>query len=179
MASDEPTPKLHVDSDWKAQAQAEKERLAAEEKTRGEQAPGAADDPGTSGAAGAGGPRRLPDANFKTLISVLASQALMGLGTIQDPESKGVMIDLDGARFSIDLLGVLEEKTKGNLSDEESSELAQLLAELRSRYVHVSRLVAEQAASGTVQSPGSPGAPGAPGFGGVGGDIPPPPRGQP
>jgi hypothetical protein len=163
MAPEDPAPKLHVDSDWKAQAQAEKERLAAEEKSRaqgGEQA---------AGAPGAGGPRRLPDANFKTLMSVLASQALMGLGTLQDPESKGVMIDLDGSRFSIDLLGVLEEKTRGNLSQEESTELAQLLAELRSRYVHVSRLVAEHAAAGKVQTAG--GAPGA--------DIPPPPPGQP
>ena len=145
MSPDDPTPELHIDSDWKAEAQAEKQRLAAEEKARatsGEQ----------KGPAG-GGSRQLPEASFKTLMSVLASQALMGLGTIQDPESKGVIIDLDGARFSIDLLGVLEEKTKGNLTDEEKQELAQLLAELRSRYVHVSRLVAEQAAAGKVQTP--------------------------
>ena len=144
MSPDDPTPKLHIDSDWKAEAQAEKERLAATEKARattGEKGPAA------------GGPHQLPEASFKTLMSVLASQALMGLGTIQDPESKGIVIDLEGSRFSIDLLGVLEEKTKGNLTEEEAKEFSHLLAELRARYVHVSRLVAEQAAAGNVQAP--------------------------
>lgn len=145
MSPDDPTPELHIDSDWKAEAQAEKERLAAAEKARAAA--------GEKNGPAAGGPRQFPEASFKTLMSVLASQALMGLGTIQDPESKGIVIDLEGSRFSIDLLDVLEEKTKGNLTDEETQEFSHLLAELRARYVHVSRLVAEQAAAGNVQAP--------------------------
>lgn len=130
MTQDE-TPKLHIDSDWKAQAQQEKERLAEQEKQAAEKA---------------GEPQRIPEANFRTLVSVLASQAIMGLGAYADPKSGRVVIDLEGARFSIDLIDVLEEKTKGNLTKEEADELKQLLAELRSRFVQISQLVAEQQA---------------------------------
>jgi len=127
-------PQLHIDSDWKAQAQAEKDKLSAADTAR-QGAEG-----GQRGADGG-----LPDASFRTLASMLASQALMGLGTMADPEGRGIMIDLEGSRLSIDLLAVLEEKTKGNLTEEEKTELTQLLAELRARYVQITRLLAQQA----------------------------------
>lgn len=136
MPPDETTPKLHVDTDWKAEAQAEKERLTAAEAAQSEsREKGRTPDGGT-----------LPNADFRALVGILASQALMGLGTMQDPQTKGIVIDFEGSRFSIDLLGVLEEKTKGNLTEEESTELVQLLAELRSRFVQINDLVARQAA---------------------------------
>jgi len=141
MSPDDQAPKIHIDSDWKAEAQAEKERLSEEEKKQ-------ADAKGPAG----GGPHQLPEANFRTLVSVLASQALMGLGTVQDPEGKGVMIDLDGSRLSIDLLGVLEEKTRGNLTDDENRELTHLLSELRARFVQVTKLVAQQASAASSES---------------------------
>lgn len=150
MSQEEETPRLHIDSDWKAEAQAEKERLAAKEKAQAD------------AGGGPGGPRELPEASFKTLMGVLASQAIMGLGTMQDPDGKGVVVDLDGSRFSIDLLAVLEEKTKGNLSDDESRELTQILSELQARFVQISQLIAQQAATGGVQTPGGAAAPGGP-----------------
>ena len=52
------------------------------------------------------------------------------------------MIDVVGAQFAIDLLGVIEEKTKGNLTDEESKELGEILAQLRARFVQIAKLVA-------------------------------------
>ncbi len=129
MSQDEP--KIQIDSDWKAEAQAEKERLAAQaeaaEADRGDRRPG-----------------ELPEADFKTLMGVLASQAIMGLGAIGDPKTGRVVIDLPGAKFSIDLLIVLEEKTKGNLSEDEATEFTQMLAELRARFVQISELVAKQ-----------------------------------
>ena len=128
---DDNRPEIQVDSDWKAQAQAEKERLAASEQEQAEKAP-----------------KGLPPADFKGLMGVLASQALMGLGMMQDPGGKGVMVDLEGSKFAIDLLGVIEEKTRGNLSDDEEKELTQLLTELRSRFVQITELIAQQAASG-------------------------------
>jgi hypothetical protein len=151
MSQDESAPKLHVDADWKAEAQAEKERLAAKEKAQAEA--------GTEG----GGPegRGLPEASFRTLVGTLASQAIMGLGAMVDPQTKGIVIDMEGARFAIDLLGVIEEKTKGNLDQDEENELRQVLAELRSRYVEVSHLVAQQAAAGNVTTAGGPVPPGA------------------
>jgi len=154
MTENQGESKLHIDMDWKAQAQAEKERLAQAETKRE-----------ASGKGQAGGQRgEFPEANFRSLVGLLASQALMGLGTMADPESKGVMVDLEGSRFNIDLLAVLEEKTKGNLEKEEAEELNQVVAELRNRYVQISQAVAQQAAGG-----GDGGATGAGGMGGPAG----------
>ena len=147
MNTEEPTAKLHVDTDWKAEAQAEKERLAKEEGVQAERGDGPR-------------PGELPKADFKTLISVLASQAIMGLGAMGDPKTNRVVVDLPGAQFSIDLLGVVEEKTKGNLSEEEASELRQILAELQARFVQISQLIAKQAFSApTSPAPGGPASP--------------------
>ncbi len=137
--SDE-TPRLHIDSDWKAQAQAEKERLAEKESARHPAAaPGAPAD-----ADGSMDPNELPEANFRALIATLGSQAMMGLGAYTDPNTGGVMIDLPGAQFAIDLLGVIAEKTKGNLTPEENTELTEILDQLRQRFVQVANLVAAQ-----------------------------------
>ena len=141
MAPEE-TPEIQVDSDWKAQAQAEKQKMAAAEQVDAE-AP----------------PRGLPEADFKGLMSILASQAMMGLGMVQDPGGKGVMIDLEGSKFAIDLLDVLQKKTVGNLEESEEKELTQLVTELRSRFVQITQLIAQQAAAGG-PIPGSEIAPG-------------------
>jgi hypothetical protein len=130
--SDE-TPRLHIDSDWKAQAQAEKDRLAAKEAAREAQA-----------ASGQPAEGELPPADFRTLVASLASQAMMGLGAYGDPQTGRVVIDVVGAQFAIDLLGVLEEKTKGNLTEDEAAELRDVLARLRARFVQIARLVAAQ-----------------------------------
>ena len=129
--SEPETPKLHVDSDWKAQAQAEKERLSRQEA---EKAP-------------KGGREEMPPADFRSLMGILASQAISGLGGYADEQGR-VMVDLVGSRFAIDLLGVLEEKTKGNLSADESKDLKEVLAELRSRFVQIAQAVAARMASG-------------------------------
>ena len=131
----EETPRIHIDSDWKAQAEAERERLA---KIEGERA--------SDGRRG--GPESMPPADFRSLVGVLASQALSGLGMYGDPDTKRIVVDLPASRFAIDLLGVLEEKTKGNLGTEEANELKEVLAELRARFVHFARMMAEQQARG-------------------------------
>ena len=129
--SDAETPKLHVDSDWKAQAQAEKERLTKKEAER-PQRPGR---------------EEMPPADFRSLVGVLASQAVAGLGGYADEQGR-VMVDLMGSRFAIDLLAVVEEKTKGNLTPEETKDLKEVLAELRSRFVQIAQAVAARMASG-------------------------------
>ena len=91
-----------------------------------------------------GAPGELPEANFKSLMGLLASQAIMGLGAYPDPETGAAVIDLVGSKFAIDLLGVLEEKTSGNISDDESKELAEILGQLRSRFVQIADAVAQQ-----------------------------------
>lgn len=125
MADQEP--KIHVDSDWKAQAQAEKQKLAEQAKARSESAAGAR----------AAGPGGLPPATFETLLSTMATQALFAMGAIADPRTGQPHQNLDLARHHIDMLTVIEEKTKGNLSEEEAATLATTIYELRSRYVQL------------------------------------------
>lgn len=126
-------PKLHIDSDWKSQAQAEKERLAQQEaEAKAKAASGEFDE------------NDIPPADFRALMGLLASQALMYMGGIADPQSGKPIFDPIYAVHMIELLGTLEEKTKGNLTDEESKELQGVLHELRSRYVQIMQMVAAQ-----------------------------------
>ena len=131
--SQDDAPKIHVDSDWKAEAQAEKDRLDAEAQEK----------VAASGGAGMGG---MPPANFQSLWSELASQAYVFLGAIPDPKTGQAIVAPEYAKHYIDLLGVLEQKTKGNLSDEESEEFQKVLAELREVFVRVAGYVAAEMA---------------------------------
>ena len=147
------TPKLHIDSDWKAQAQAEKDRLSEKESARASASGGAQHrgQPGPQHGAQHGAQLgdhpdegELPPADFRALVATLASQAMMGLGAYADPQSGRAVIDIQGAQFAIDLLGVIEEKTRGNLTADEASELTEILAQLRARFVQIAKLVAAQ-----------------------------------
>jgi len=118
--------KIIVDEDWKAEAQREKETLAAQEeaeKKRGQEEKQAR------------GP--LPQGNFAALISMLMTQALFALGLLQVKGQEKKEPDLEMAKYNIDMLETLEEKTKGNLSKEEEAVLANTLNELRMGYVKV------------------------------------------
>jgi hypothetical protein len=75
------------------------------------------------------------EANFTTLIAELAMQASFFMGEIADPESKEPVEDLNRAKYLIDELGVLEEKTKGNLTPQEEQALKNVLFDLRMKYV--------------------------------------------
>ncbi len=76
-----------------------------------------------------------PEITFSTFILSLSSSAAMNLGEYQDPVSGHVSKNLELAKQSIDILGLLHEKTRGNLSDEEAGLLDSALYELRMRYV--------------------------------------------
>ena len=80
-----------------------------------------------------------PEAKFTLLISSLATQALVSLGEIENPLSKKKETDLDGAKFSIDMLQMLSEKTRGNLDDLEKRYLDGVLYDLRMRFVEASK----------------------------------------
>jgi len=166
-------PKIIVDSDWKSQAQAEKERMAAAERAKAPaaQAPGAG---GPEAGMMGGEPEGPPQANFEELIRSLAMQALMYLGAFPDPESGRRMVGLEPAKFNIDLLAMLEEKTKNNLTELESKFLTQMLYELRLQYVDISKAVAKAVEQGKVQAVPGGGMMGG-GLGGMagGGEIPP------
>ena len=76
--------------------------------------------------------------NFTTFVMGLSTQALMHLGEIADPEAPHAP-DLGAAKQMIDLLGILREKTTGNLEPAEEQLLSSMLYDLRMRYVEVSR----------------------------------------
>jgi hypothetical protein len=78
---------------------------------------------------------RLPEINFPTFIFSLNSSALVNLGVIEDPATNKKEKNLPMAKQTIDILGMLEEKTKGNLSDDEANMLKTMLYELRMLYV--------------------------------------------
>ena len=137
---------LHIDSDWKKQAQEEKQRLAREvdqkvaQATGAAAAAGAASRPGGTGAPGAapgrrGGPRGIPPASFAALVQMLATQAAIFMTDQHDPETGQSLRNLDLAKHNIDLLRVLEEKTKGNLTEDEKHLLETVLYELLMAYV--------------------------------------------
>jgi hypothetical protein len=77
--------------------------------------------------------------DFGTFVLSLGSSALVHLGEIQHPETAESKENLALARQVIDLLAMLEEKTQGNLTAEESRFLRDLLADLRLKFVEKSR----------------------------------------
>jgi hypothetical protein len=77
--------------------------------------------------------------DFATFILSLSHSAHIHLGDVPHPDSEKVEMNLVLARQNIDLLGVLEEKTKGNLTGDEERLLHQLLFELRMRFVEASK----------------------------------------
>jgi hypothetical protein len=80
-------------------------------------------------------PPPLPEVNFNSLIFSLSSSALFHLGEIGDPQTGEKKKDLPLARHAIDTIDMLEEKTKGNLTEEEARFIENVLTDLRWRYV--------------------------------------------
>jgi hypothetical protein len=124
--------KIIVDEDWKAQAQKEKEQLAEK------------DAKSTDADAVNGQTRELPNADMTGLISMLATQAFLSLGAFGGEGGQEPQIELDMAKYSIDMLAVIEEKTKGNLTQQEAGTLDGTLHQLRMAYVNVSKQVNEK-----------------------------------
>ena len=122
---DKPEGKIHVDSDWKAQAQAEKEKLAKEEQPTAEPESQAERAP-------------FPPPSFTLLVLSLVTQARICLADLDNPITKKKQLDLETAKYHIDMLEMLDLKTKGNLSDDEKKLMDSVLYELRLRYVQLS-----------------------------------------
>ena len=134
-------PKLIIDSDWKSQAQAEKECLSQGRK------PAAAPSKGASEAKAEGVPQKV---GFKDILSLLISQALAYMGAYPDPRTGQAMVSLELAKLHIDMLAVLEEKTKGNLEEAEANLLTRALQELRLEYVEIAGAVEKAVAEGRI-----------------------------
>ncbi len=80
---------------------------------------------------------RLPDIDFSTFVLSLSSSILIHLGEMEDPETGERKVSLPMAKQTVDLLGLLQEKTRGNLTDDEDRLLTELLYDLRLKFVKV------------------------------------------
>ncbi len=121
--------RIIIDEDWKEQAQAEKEALQRqlEEKKRQQEA-------GQAAGAQTGG-QTIPPASFASLVSSVAMQAALALQGMQVEGGPAVPPDLPLARHLIDTLEILQQKTKGNLTDDEAKMLHDVITELQLLYV--------------------------------------------
>ncbi|NRA57109.1 MAG: DUF1844 domain-containing protein [Phycisphaerales bacterium] len=151
MADQEEQPKLIIDSDWKSEAEAERQKLADEANKKAQEA----------------GDRELPPADITGIVQILATQALLYMGAFPDPQTGRAMVAMDLAKFHVDLLGTLEEKTKGNLSEDEEKLVSQTAHELRLQFVEVNKAVDQAIADGRAKQvdmgPGGGAPGGAPG----------------
>jgi hypothetical protein len=118
--------KIIVDEDWKAEAQKEKEILAAQEEAEKDKKEEVQEPRGP-----------LPEGNFAALISMLTTQSLFALGLLHVKGQEEKEPDLEMAKYHIDILETIQEKTKGNLTQEEETVLSNTLNELRMGYVRV------------------------------------------
>ena len=119
--------------DWKQKAEAEKKALEEEIASQAEES---AEAPAEG--APAEGEYDLPPASFSSLLQEFSTRALVSLGMIQNPFSGEAQVDLKAAAYSIDMLAILQEKTEGNLEENESTYLGQLIAQLREAFLKVS-----------------------------------------
>lgn len=77
----------------------------------------------------------LPEINFSAFVISLSTQALMQLGEIANPMTGKVEIDVPVAKQMIDILGMLKDKTRGNLNASEDRLMEDILFDLRMKYV--------------------------------------------
>jgi len=122
---DQQEKKLIIDDDWKHEAQHDKEVLASQEEAENEK----------SRQEKRTGP--LPQGNFAALVSMLVTQALFAMGMLNVEGQQQREPDLNLAKYNIDMLEALEEKTKGNLTEEEEKVLTDMLNQVRMAYVKV------------------------------------------
>ena len=120
----DPEKKIFIDEDWKSQVEAEKEAASRQ--------PESADDAQAESPAG---PLPPPDLTF--LSSSLYLQGMISLGLLPNPATDKPEPHLPQARHTIDMLQMLQEKTEGNRTPEETEEFDRILHELRMAYVAV------------------------------------------
>lgn len=127
-------PQIFVDEDWKSQVEAER-KAAAQRQSTGEDRTEAATTAAATAKSDASDAPPLPPATLSFLVTTLATQAMVSLGQVPNPFSGKVEIRLPEARHFIDTLTMLEEKTAGNRTPEESALLRGALHQLRLAYI--------------------------------------------
>jgi hypothetical protein len=121
----EPEKKIIIDEDWKQEAKKEKDVLAAEEELKKKE----------QKQTQRRGP--LPKGDLAALISMLTTQAFFSMGAFKIEGQQDHEPDLELARYNIDMLETIEEKTKGNLTEQEEKVLKDTLNQVRMAYVKI------------------------------------------
>ncbi len=83
--------------------------------------------------------QRIPEASFSNLILMLATGVYASLGLVPDPLTKEMKKDFKIARSTIDLLDVLKEKTKGNLTKEEEGFFLNVISDLKMKFAQINK----------------------------------------
>jgi hypothetical protein len=124
VAEQEQPKKVIIDEDWKNKVEKEKDSLETQEKRQETKAP-----------------PELPEVDFTGLVGFFATQAYFALGLLRDKKDadKKIEPDLEMARYNIDILALLEEKCKGNLTADEQQMLQSTLGQLRMLFVSFSK----------------------------------------
>lgn len=122
----DPPKKIIVDEDWKSQVEQERASLKQRPET-----------PDGSAQAADSTPPEMPPASFAWLVTMLATEAMAALGQLPDPLENKPVVHLDLAQHHIDMLAMLEAKTKGNLDAHESQMLETMLHQLRMVFVAI------------------------------------------
>jgi len=162
-----------VDDSWKeemrrereaaAAKKAEAQKAAAPRPAESAEAPQTGDDataPAAVESAKPEKPKGTPQEQqqtkiFMTFLAGLAQQALMQLGEMENPYSGQAELDLQGARYTVELLNTIAVKTKGNLTEEEAQSLGATIQDLRQRYVEIANEMQRQMAQkGGLGGPG-------------------------
>jgi hypothetical protein len=118
--------KIIIDEDWKSQVESE--------KRHGQEPSTAASEPAAQESAT---PRdlQMPPASFEMLLTSLATETLIGLGHMPHPLTGKLEIHRDHAKYLIDTIEVLRDKTKGNLNPDETELLESILHQLHMAFV--------------------------------------------
>jgi hypothetical protein len=124
--------RFSAEGELKDEHRGQDEPVAAAEEPQAE-APGQAQSPRQKSAASPA------EINFTAFIVGLSTQALLHLGEIPDPTTNNRARDLPAAQQVIDILGLLREKTRGNLDRDEEGLLESILFDLRMKYVEIAR----------------------------------------
>ena len=118
-----------ADAETSAADKAEEQAASSDEETRKTEAP----EPSPVDESDQQPP--LPEINFATFVVSLNASALLHLGAIEDPTTGKTDKNLPMAKQTIDMLSMMQEKTEGNLSEEEENLLKNILYDLRLMYV--------------------------------------------
>lgn len=131
--------KFIIDEDWKTRVEAEKEAAAQAQPASAAQGPetGATDAPDVE----------MPPASLDLLLTTLGTEALMAMGQLPHPMTGKLHPQRNQAKYLIDTIEVLRNKTKGNLTPQEQQLIDSLLHQLRLLFVETASQPPEQSSS--------------------------------